>query len=173
MFTNSELEVFSPGNYICEICELNYSKFKPIFTHNRGYVEHSYTSYDNSDKIMYTNKMYLAINLLTDESYWATLNVGNSGIYFKLVCKINIKNGLFQTSYEPKCIMICEYNFKGYSIYTTSLPLYRIPSSYKIIPNNKKKWNELCELVIKYKINVPISWIIIVSDLRRFIYEFF
>jgi hypothetical protein len=171
MLTDSELEVLSPGNYTCDIRKLDYLKFKPIFTHNRGYVEPSYTEY--GDRIMYTNQMYLAINLLTNESYWATLNVGNSGTYFKLICKINVKNDKFETLYEPRCIIIYDYNCIGYSIYTTYPPLSRIPSSYKIIPNSRKKWNELCDMVIKDNIHAPISLIINISELRRFINEFF
>ncbi len=170
MLADSILEVLSPGNYTCNIKKLDYSKFKSIFTH-QGYVEHSYLSYD--DKIMYTNQMYLASNLLTNESYWATLHVGNSGTYFKLICKINIKNGLCETTYESRCIIIYEYNCNGYFIYKTSLPLSRIPSLYKIVSNGRKEWNELCDMVIKDNLHAPITSIINVSDLRRFINEFF
>jgi hypothetical protein len=172
MLADYELKVLSPGIYTCDIHKLDYSTFKPIFTHNRGYVEHSYAEY--GDKIMYTNQMYLASNLLTDESYWATLNIGNSGIYFKLICKINSKNGHYsETLYEPRCIIIYEYNCNGYAIYKTSLPLSRIPSTYKIVSTGRKEWNELCDMVIKNDIHAPISSIINVSDLRRFINEFF
>ena len=171
MLDDFELKVLSPGIYTSDIHKLNYLKFKPIFTHNRGYVEHSYAEY--SDKIMHTNQMYLASNLLTNENYWATLNIGNSGIYFKLICKINIKNGRCETLYEPKCIIIYEYNFNGYAIYKTSLPLSRIPSSYEIVSNGRKEWNELCDMIVKDEIHAPISSIINVSDLRRLIDEFF
>lgn len=170
MFTDSQLEVVIPGNYICDIHKLYFQKIKSITTHSHRFIETSYIKY--TDKIMYTNQLYLANNLLTNESYWGTLNIGNDGIYFKLICKINVKDGIFETLYEPRCIIIYEYNHHGYSIHTTSVPLYKIPSAYKIIPNDRKKWNELCELIIKCKINALISCIINILELRLFINEF-
>jgi hypothetical protein len=171
MLTDCQLNVLSPGNYICDIHKLDFLKMKSISTHSYRFIETSHVTY--LDGIMHTNQMYLVNNLLTDESYWAILNVGSNGIYFKLICKINIKDGRFETLYEPKCRIIYEDNYNGYSIYKTSVPLFRIPASYKIIPNDKKKWGELCDTVIKYNVNRPISYIINISDLRQFINEFF
>lgn len=171
MFTDSQLQVLIPGNYTCEIHKLDFQQIKSIATHSRRFMETSYVKYE--DKIMYTNQMYLINNLLTNEIYWGTLNVGNNGIYFKLICKINIADGIFETLYEPRCRIVYEYNQHGYFIYTTSVSLYRIPSSYKIIPNDRRKWNELCKLIMKYKINISLNLIINVLELRLFIAEFF
>lgn len=170
MLTDCKLEILSPGNYSCDIYKLDFPKIILIRGYNHRRIETYITS---SGEIMYTGQMYLANNLVTCEKYWATLNIGNNGVYFKLICKINIKNDRFETLYEPQCRIIYDYNKHGYSIYSTSVPLYRIPSSYKIIPNSRKKWNELCNLVIKNKIIVPITFIINVSDLRQYINEFF
>ena len=171
MLNESQLHILSPGNYICDIHKLDFQKIKPITTHSHRFVETYHITY--LDRIMYTNQMYLANNSLTDEIYWATLNVGNNDVYFKLICKINVEYDRFETSYEPKCKIIYEHNKQGYSIYMCSVPLHRIPSSYKIIPNDKRKWLELCQSVIKNNVNNTISKIIYISDLRQFISEFF
>jgi hypothetical protein len=171
MLTDCQLEVLSPGNYTCNIYKLDFPKIISI----KGYDYIPTKNYiTSSGEIMSNGKMYLVNNLLTGEKYWATFNIlGNNNLYFKLICKINIKNDRFETSYQSKCIIISEYNKYGYSIYTTSVSLFKIPSSYKIITNDRKKWNELCELVIKNKINVEIRCIINLLELRLFINEFF
>jgi hypothetical protein len=171
MLNDCELEVLSPGNYTCHIYKLDFPKIILI----RGYENRRIETYITSlGEIMYIGQMYLANNLLTGEKYWATMHViGYDNLYFKLIFKINIKNDKFETIYEKKCNIISEYNKCKYSIHTTSVPLYRIPSSYKIISNSRKKWNKLCEMVIKYKINVPISYIINISELRQYISDFF
>jgi hypothetical protein len=171
MLTDCQLKILSPGNYTCDIYKLDFPKIISIRGYDYIRIETYITS---SGEIICTNKMYLANNLLTGEKYWATLNIlSNNNVYFKLICKINIKNNIFETLYEKKCIIISDINKYGYSIYTTSVPLSRIPSSYKIIPNDRKKWNKLCELVIKYKIIIPISYVINISELRQYINVFF
>lgn len=170
MLTDCYLEVLSPRNYTCNIYKLDFPKIILV----KGYdYRHFETYIKSSGELMYMGQMYLATNSLTGEKYWATLNLSNDGVYFKLCYKINIKKDKFETLYEEKYKIICEHNKNTYSIYTTSVPLYRMPLLYKIIPNGRKKWNELCELVIKNKIKVPISCIINLSDLRQFIDNFF
>lgn len=170
MFSDCQFEVLSPGNYSCNIYKLDFPKIILIKGYNHRNIETYITS---SGELMYMGQMYLVNNLLTSEKYWATLNLSNNGVYFKLIYKINIKNDKFETLYEPKCRIIYEYNKYNYSIYTTSVPLHRIPSSYKIISNSRKKWDELCELIIKNKMNIPISCIINIFELRQYINLFF
>lgn len=170
MFSDCQFEVLSPGNYSCNIYKLDFPKIILIKGYNHRNIETYITS---SGELMYMGQMYLVNNLLTSEKYWATLNLSNNGVYFKLIYKINIKNDKFETLYEPKCRIIYEYNKYNYSIYTTSVPLHRIPLSYKIISNSRKKWDELCELIIKNKMNIPISYIINISELKQYINEFF
>jgi hypothetical protein len=170
MFTDCQFEVLSPGNYKCDIYKLDFPKIILIKGYNHRQIETYITS---SGELMYMGQMYLVNNLLTYEKYWATLNLSNNGVYFKLIYKINVKNDKFETLYEPKCRIIYDYNKYNYYIYTTSVPLHRIPLSYKIISNSRKKWDELCELIIKNKINIPISYIINISELRQYINVFF
>jgi hypothetical protein len=171
MLTDCQLEVLSPGNYTCDIYKLDFPKIISIRGYDYIRIETYITS---SGEIICTNKMYLVNNLLTGEKYWATLNIlSNNNVYFKLIYKINVKNDKFETLYEPKCRIIYDYNKYNYSIYTTSVPLHRIPLSYKIISNSRKKWDELCELIIKNKINIPISYVINISELRQYINVFF
>lgn len=170
MFTDCQFEVLSPINYSCGIYKLEFPKIILIKGYNHRHIETYITS---SGELMYMGQMYLVNNLLTYEKYWATLNLSNDGVYFKLIYKINIKNDKFETLYEAKCRIIHDYNKHNYSIYTTSVPLHRIPLSYKIISNSRKKWDELCELIIKNKINVSISCIINVFELRQYISDFF
>jgi hypothetical protein len=170
MFSDCQFEVLSPGNYSCNIYKLDFPKIILIKGYNHRNIETYITS---SGELMYMGQMYLVNNLLTSEKYWATLNLSNNGVYFKLIYKINVKNDKFETLYEPKCRIICEYNKYKYSIYTTSVPLHRIPLSYKIISNSRKKWDELCELIIKNKMNIPISCIINIFELRQYINSFF
>ncbi len=170
MITDCQLEVISPKKYTCDIYKLDFPKIILIKGYDYRCIE---TYIKSSGELMYMGQMYLANNLLTGEKYWATLNLGNDGVYLKLIFKINIENDRFKEVYEKKCQIICEYNKNKYSIHTTSVPLYRIPLSYKIISNDRKKWNELCKLVIKNKINVSISYIINIADLRQYIDEFF
>jgi hypothetical protein len=171
MFTDCQIEVLSPGNYTCNIYKLDFPKIILI----KGYDYRQIETYITSlGEIIYIGQMYLAINLLSGEKYWATMHViGYDNVYFKLIFKINIKNDIVETLYEKKCNIICEYNKYKYSIHTTSVPLYRIPSSYKIISNSRKKWDELCELIIKNKMNIPISCIINIFELRQYINIFF
>jgi hypothetical protein len=170
MFTDCQFEVLSPGNYKCDIYKLDFPKIILIKGYNHRNIETYITS---SGELMYMGQMYLVNNLLTSEKYWATLNLSNNGVYFKLIYKINVKNDKFETLYEPKCRIIYDYNKYNYSIYTTSVPLHRIPLSYKIISNSRKKWDELCELIIKNKMNIPISCIINIFELRQYINIFF
>jgi hypothetical protein len=170
MFSDCQFEVLSPGNYSCNIYKLDFPKIILIKGYNHRNIETYITS---SGELMYMGQMYLVNNLLTSEKYWATLNLSNNGVYFKLIYKINVKNDKFETLYEPKCRIIYDYNKYNYSIYTTSVPLHRIPLSYKIISNSRKKWDELCELIIKNKMNIPISCIINIFELRQYINIFF
>lgn len=170
MFTDCQFEILSPGNYKCDIYKLDFPKIILIKGYNHRQIETYITS---SGELMYMGQMYLVNNLLTNEKYWATLNISNNSVYFKLIYKINVKNDKFETLYEQKCRIIYNYNKHNYSIYTTSVPLHRIPLSYKIISNSRKKWDELCELIIKNKINIPISYIINISELRQYINVFF
>jgi hypothetical protein len=170
MFSDCQFEVLSPGNYKCDIYKLDFPKIILIKGYNHRQIETYITS---SGELMYMGQMYLVNNLLTYEKYWATLNLSNDGVYFKLIYKINVKNDKFETLYEPKCRIIYDYNKYNYSIYTTSVPLHRIPLSYKIISNSRKKWDELCELIIKNKMNIPISCIINIFELRQYINIFF
>jgi hypothetical protein len=170
MFSDCQFEVLSPGNYSCNIYKLDFPKIILIKGYNHRNIETYITS---SGELMYMGQMYLVNNLLTSEKYWATLNLSNNGVYFKLIYKINVKNDKFETLYEPKCRIIYDYNKYNYSIYTTSVPLHRIPLSYKIISNSRKKWDELCELIIKNKMNIPISCIINIFELRQYINSFF
>ena len=154
MLTDTLFEVLSPNNYTCNINKVNKINFP------RNSKEYS------------TDRLYLIENLLDNSINWGTLNFGPGYItcYFKLFGKINIKHdGTCELLYNPKFIIINGDNINVYDIYVPSVKIYSIPYKYKIIPNDKRKWNEMCKIVKK---NEPISVIINVVELKRFIETF-
>lgn len=146
MLTNTELHILSPNNYTCNINKINFLEKLDIYI------------------------LYLIENIVDNSFYWGIRVIG-SNHYMKPICKINIKeNGDCETYYDATFRSI--HNSIGYHIYVPSVKLYTIPSKYKIIPNDKRKWNELCQFVEKYNSNSQISVIINVHDLKEFISTF-
>lgn len=146
MFADTLLYILSPNNYTCNINKINFL-----------------------EKL--EDGLCLVENIVDNSFYWGMRVFVGLNRSVKLICKINIKeNGDCKTHYDAKFKFI--HNSIGYHIYVPSVKLYTIPSEYKIIPNDKRKWNELCQTIAKCKVEHPISVIINISDLRQFINTF-
>jgi hypothetical protein len=121
---------------------------------------------------VHTNHMYLATNEM-GEIYWVRFQFSGGFGYFKVMSKFVLDNGVHKFVRE-KGKNIDILNKHKYRVYEMSIPLINIPSlGVKIIRGDKKKWDDLCELVENKNIKLPISWIVNVFDLKMFISEFF
>lgn len=122
---------------------------------------------------VFVNYIYLASNKNNGEIYWVRYYFSGGLGYFKIMSKFIRENGVF--SFVPvKGKNIDNVSKYNYDVYEISYPLFDIPSSgVKIIRGDKKKWDDLCELVKSKNIASPVSRIINVLDLIRFISEFF
>jgi hypothetical protein len=133
----------------------------------------SFTVINNSVKVI-KNHMYLATDKRDGKIYWVKFQICGDLGYFKIVSQFVLENRVFNfVPVKGKNINIL--NKHVYHVYELSTPLLFVPSSNaKIIRGDKKKWSDLCKLVEENEnIVAPISRVINVLDLKRFISEFF
>lgn len=174
MLFDSLIEVYHPGNYTCNLIPIVFSKIKAIQTEKSRYKEDLYAVYD-TNIILYRKQMYIVEDIINKKCYWTELNIINTTdeyVYFNVVCNIDISNGEYTTLYASRPFIIHEWNYFNYLIYKPSVYFGKIPSKYKIIPSDRKKWNELCEIVNDNNILVPISKVVNMYDLKYYISTF-
>ena len=157
MLTGCKLKVFVPKNVECEITLLDEDIFhEDAFEYN----------------VKYASKIYLVNAKSSNKMYFARLEFSGGFAYFKIKFEL-IENGKLNPQ-EIKGMNVDIVNSNLYRVYKLSEILNDFPYDFKIIRTDKNKWQNLCNLVINEDTNnAPISSLVNVSDLKRFIYDFF